>query len=108
MLLLQAAENLLQMAVTADSRQGLTLLITVLNPRSRGHVRLRSPDPLDPPLIDPHYLSDEYDMEIAIKGITICVCVYILHPLSRILLVFLMKICEFESNTTSDWLNHMV
>jgi len=34
-----------------------------LRPRSRGTVRLRSPDPADPPLVDPRYMSDVRDWE---------------------------------------------
>lgn len=41
----------------------------VLRPRSRGHIRLRSGDPLQYPLINPNYFSDPYDIEIAIRGI---------------------------------------
>jgi len=41
----------------------------LMDPRSRGHVRLASTDPLQPPLIDPNYLTDPRDwrrMEIGI------------------------------------------
>ncbi|EKX47632.1 hypothetical protein GUITHDRAFT_106620 [Guillardia theta CCMP2712] len=43
-------------------RQSLTAGICMMDPRSRGRVRLRSNDPRDPPLIDPRYLSEESDL----------------------------------------------
>jgi len=38
-------------------------------PMSRGWVRLRSANPLDPPLIQPHYLSHDVEMRSHIEGI---------------------------------------
>jgi choline dehydrogenase len=40
------------------SEHGLTLAVVLLVPRSRGTVLLRTADPLDPPAIDPRYLTD--------------------------------------------------
>ncbi|XP_063238653.1 glucose dehydrogenase [FAD, quinone]-like [Bacillus rossius redtenbacheri] len=40
-------------------------------PRSRGSIRLRSPDPLDDPLIDPRYLSHPHDVATLVEGIRI-------------------------------------
>ena len=44
---------------------------SVLRPRSRGAVRLASPDPRKAPLIDPHYLSDPQDMDALLDGLRI-------------------------------------
>ena len=43
----------------------------VLQPRSVGVLRLRSPDPRDPPVIDPRYLSDAagHDLRVLVAGI---------------------------------------
>lgn len=38
-------------------------------PRSRGSVRLRSCDPADPPLIDPAYLTDPYDVKVQLNAV---------------------------------------
>jgi choline dehydrogenase len=46
----------------------LTIAAIGLQPESRGSVRLRSGDPLDPPLIDPAYLSDERDAAVLLAG----------------------------------------
>ncbi|KAL1130662.1 hypothetical protein AAG570_011904 [Ranatra chinensis] len=51
------------------SQQVITILPTLLHPKSRGTVRLRSSNPNDPPVIDPRYLTEKCDANILIKGI---------------------------------------
>ncbi len=50
---------------------GFTLHICDLLPKSRGRIGLKSPDPLDDPLIDPKYLDDPEDMKTMIAGVKI-------------------------------------
>lgn len=50
---------------------GFTVNSTFLRPRSRGEVRLRSADPQKEPLIDPNYLADPYDREMALTSVKI-------------------------------------
>ena len=40
-----------------------------LRPRSRGHIRLKSPDPFAAPAIQPNYLSDPADRAVAVDAI---------------------------------------
>jgi choline dehydrogenase-like flavoprotein len=40
-----------------------TIFFGVCHPRSRGRLTLGGPGPLDPPVIDPGYLSDPYDRD---------------------------------------------
>jgi choline dehydrogenase len=47
---------------------GYTLLPTLLKPKSVGYVGLRSASPVDAPLIDPRFLSDEDDVTTLLKG----------------------------------------
>lgn len=47
---------------------GLSLHVCALRPKSRGTVRLASSDVLDPPLIDPNFLSHPDDMETLVRG----------------------------------------
>ncbi|MCW3834601.1 GMC family oxidoreductase [Sphingomonas canadensis] len=48
---------------------GFSCHACVLRPESRGTVRLRSLDPHDAPVIDPHFLSDPRDMETLKRGV---------------------------------------
>ncbi|XP_046384796.1 glucose dehydrogenase [FAD, quinone]-like [Ischnura elegans] len=45
------------------------IIPVVLRPRSRGTIRLASLDPREPPMIDTRYLSDPWDMEVALAGV---------------------------------------
>jgi len=48
---------------------GISLYTNMLRPRSRGTVRLSSADAAAPPVIDPNFLADPYDMKIAVGGL---------------------------------------
>jgi choline dehydrogenase len=47
---------------------GFTMSICQLRPESRGHVRIRSTDPFEPPEMQPNYLSTELDRRTAVAG----------------------------------------
>jgi choline dehydrogenase-like flavoprotein len=48
---------------------GITMNSYNLRPKARGVVRLRSPDALDLPLVNPNFLGHPEDLKIAIEGI---------------------------------------
>jgi choline dehydrogenase len=48
---------------------GITYFFYANRPQSRGQITLASDDPLDPPLIDPRYLSDPADMPQYVAGV---------------------------------------
>ena len=48
---------------------GFTMSVCHLRPTSRGTVRIRSTDPLEPPAMQPHYLSTPEDRATLIAGI---------------------------------------
>jgi choline dehydrogenase len=48
---------------------GITLTPVISQPESRGTVRLRSSEPLDPPLLSPNYLSTDDDLQVLRYGI---------------------------------------
>lgn len=47
---------------------GFSIAVTLLRPRSRGHIRLCSADPHEAPMIQPKYLSDETDIRSLVEG----------------------------------------
>lgn len=51
-----------------DMRPAYTVQPTLIYPKSRGTVTLRSADPMDKPHIDPRYLSDPADLELLLRG----------------------------------------
>ena len=50
---------------------GFTSVIYLNDPRSKGTIKLKSTDPFDYPLIDPHYLENKRDVKTFIRGIRI-------------------------------------
>ncbi len=52
-----------------DMRPALTVQPTLIYPKSRGAVTLRSADPSEAPNIDPHFLEDPADVEFMVRGI---------------------------------------
>ena len=52
---------------TADT--GLSFSVALTRPHSRGAIRLRSADPLAPPVIETGYFTDERDMDVALEAV---------------------------------------
>ena len=52
-----------------EPTHGVTFTACVLQPKSRGSVRLRSADPEALPLIDPNYLDHEDDMQLQVAAL---------------------------------------
>ncbi len=50
-------------------QSGFTMVIFPIYPRSRGHVHLRTLDPLEEPEILTHYLHDPYDQAVTVAGL---------------------------------------
>ncbi|GLZ51900.1 GMC oxidoreductase [Actinomycetospora sp. NBRC 106378] len=51
-----------------DDRPGMTLGVYPLRPRSSGSIHASSPDPAEPPRIEPAFLSDEDDLRLLVAG----------------------------------------
>ncbi|MBM7342058.1 GMC family oxidoreductase [Pantoea coffeiphila] len=51
------------------TRSGVTFALVVLQPRSRGSVRLASKDPLEMPLIDPNFIGDKWDLDVGVQAV---------------------------------------
>ncbi|MFC4052623.1 GMC family oxidoreductase [Actinomadura syzygii] len=52
-----------------DKRSALTIMPTLIYPKSRGTLRLASADPSAAPLIDPGYLTDPDDSRLLLDGV---------------------------------------
>lgn len=52
-----------------DLRPALTVMPTLIYPKSRGEVLLTSSDPTAAPRIDPHYLEDPDDRRLLLEGV---------------------------------------
>ena len=48
---------------------GMTMSVCQLRPQSRGHIRIRSNDPFEPPEIQPNYLATELDRRTTVAGV---------------------------------------
>src|SRR5207237_1343641 len=51
-----------------DTRPAITVMPTLIYPKSRGELRLASADPTEAPLIDPAYLSEPDDARFLLDG----------------------------------------
>jgi choline dehydrogenase len=49
-----------------------TIGLTELRPQSRGQVTLRSPNPLEPPAIQPGYLTGKSELQTLVEGMGLC------------------------------------
>jgi choline dehydrogenase-like flavoprotein len=47
---------------------GFSCHVCLLRPKSRGSISLKSPDPMQPPLIDPNFFGDPADLESMVAG----------------------------------------
>jgi len=56
-------------AMELEDKPGLTIAPCQVRPESRGHIRIKSPDPAVHPSILANYLSDPLDQEVALAGI---------------------------------------
>ena len=54
---------------TYPHNDGYTILPTLLKPKSRGYVSLRSANPLDAPVIQPNYFAEEEDRQVMLSGL---------------------------------------
>jgi choline dehydrogenase len=61
---------------------GVTLNACLLRPKARGSVRLRSADPLAPPLVDCRFFGDPDDLQLSVEGLRFARRVLGARPLS--------------------------
>ena len=73
---------------TKDIKQnhGLTLTSCILNPKARGDVKLSSGNPLDLPLINPNFFSNDDDLKLMVDSLKFARSVVKSKPLSDIVI----------------------
>lgn len=64
---------------------GLTLTPCIMNPKSRGEIRIQSSNPLDFPLINPNFLSHQDDLDVILSGVKLARRVLKTKPLSDVI-----------------------
>jgi choline dehydrogenase len=76
--LMFAPVTFLDHGLVSPSRHGMTIGPTLLESRSTGSISLRSPNPLDKPVIAPNYLSDPEgeDLQAMVAGVRIAQKLY--------------------------------
>jgi len=62
---------------------GFTLIAYQLRPESRGEIKLKSPDPTDPPAVYPNYLTSAVDQQTLVEGLKLCRRIIAHEPLAR-------------------------
>ena len=71
--------------LTESDRHGYTMAAVLLQPESRGTVRLASDDPLAPPRIDPRYLTADGDLDRLVWGLERVADVFATEPLAGVI-----------------------
>ncbi|XP_072046620.1 alcohol dehydrogenase [acceptor]-like [Amphiura filiformis] len=93
-------------------RAGMTFIPIVLHPRSVGEITLASSDPLQPPLIDPRYLEDPFDVKVLVEAIRMvkrCTETKIMKTIGAKLIPLKMPDshnAEFSDKNLEDFVRH--
>ena len=72
------------LAATGD-RSGITFELVVLQPKSRGWVRLADKDPTSLPLINPNFIGEEEDLRAAVESVRAIRAVMAQESLARVI-----------------------
>ncbi len=82
------------------TEDGLTLATVLLRPKSSGTVELRSSNPLDPPAIDPRYLTDPggEDLKALLHGLRLARRILAQEPLAGLVAAELLPGKEAQSD----------
>ncbi|XP_076323808.1 oxygen-dependent choline dehydrogenase-like isoform X1 [Tachypleus tridentatus] len=67
-----------------DSKEGFIILASCLHARSKGEIYLTSSDPSVAPVIDPHYLEEDYDVKCTIQAMKLAARLAKAEPFRRL------------------------
>jgi choline dehydrogenase len=84
---------------------GFAAGVVLQHPESRGEIRLRSADPLAPPIIQPNYYSSSRDMQVSIAGLKLAREILRSGPFDR----YRGKEWwpESDAKIDADWIEHV-
>lgn len=82
---------------------GLTVGTKQLRPESRGHVRIRSTDDRDAPILQPNYIDNEFDRRVVVKAVKWARAVLDSKPMARFLEVETLPGPQVQSD--DEWLD---
>jgi len=68
-----------------DDVPGLTCGVWPMRPRSSGYVRITSADPMDKPVINPHYLHDPEDARLTVEALKLARRLFRTEPLRSLI-----------------------
>lgn len=63
------SQGLVDLRTPPEIGHGYTLMFGITHPRSRGHLSLKSADPIAPPIIDPQYLTHTGDKFLFVEAL---------------------------------------
>jgi choline dehydrogenase len=66
-----------------ENEPGMTLVVCIARPDSRGTIMAKSPDPFDRPAIRPNYLSDPSDLRVLLAGTGFARRIFAAPPLAQ-------------------------
>ena len=84
--------------INIQEDHGITLTPCIMNPKARGEVKIKSSNPLDMPLINPNFLSNEDDIKTLLSGVKLARKIINTKPLSEIII----EECYPGKNIISD------
>jgi choline dehydrogenase len=88
-----------------DDFPGVTGGAWQMRPQSRGHIRIRSTDPNDAPIIFPNYLDSEIDRAIIVAAIKHLAAVFDTAPMREIIQEITLPLTECK--TDEEWLDYV-
>lgn len=90
---------------TSTKPKTIRAYLTILHPKSRGSVTLKSNNPIDYPNIDVNFLSNNKDVELMIEGIEQYLKLFKTNPFKKIKPIFLKnENCRhFKEYSTEYW-----
>ncbi|SMD44593.1 choline dehydrogenase [Aquiflexum balticum DSM 16537] len=68
---------------TYPRKSGFSIMVILIRPESKGFIGLKSANPMDAPLIQPNFFSDNRDFERMVKGMHLAKKVMEAEPLKR-------------------------